>query len=87
MARAKRKRLPHGTYKINAIPLRNLRSGTSYYGVECLVCGEVVALFTQPEDAVGKIEVEGPGHLLAVCQHCGASRLYAPDALKLRPWP
>ena len=87
MVRDQRKRLPHRTYKISAIPLRNLRSGTSYYGVVCLVCSKVVALFTQPEGAVRKVQFEGPGHLLAPCQHCDASRLYAPDALKLRPWP
>jgi len=79
--------LPNGLYKVRAIPLDNLKSGTPYYSVDCLACGKLVPLFTQPDNAVKETKIEGPGHLLAVCHHCGASRLYAPDALKLVPWP
>jgi hypothetical protein len=82
----RRRWLPSGSYKVRAIPLDNLKSGTPYYSVDCPACGKLVPLFTQPDNALKETKIEGPGHLLAACQYCGAIRLYAPDALKLVPW-
>ena len=87
MVRERRGWLPDGSYEVGAIQLDKLKSGAPYYGVDCLACGKLVPLFTQPENALREEKFEGPGHLLVACPHCGASRLYAPKTLKLVPWP
>jgi len=87
MAHETRRMLPEGNYEVKSIPLAEINSGESYYGVDCLVCDKRIPLFTQPQDAVQETKLDGPGHILTACQHCGSIRLYEPRAVSRRGWP